>query len=96
MIFLRVFTKNFLKNMKNNPLKKKPNPNKKETILHTLKYQFSILRIKISNAKPGIPIARPTLLESASSLAIFKKKVNIDLPKNSANRPRVKKITVKK
>tara|TARA_B100001057_G_scaffold4283_1_gene3865 strand:+ start:2984 stop:3232 length:249 start_codon:yes stop_codon:yes gene_type:complete len=82
--------------MKNNPLKKKPNPNKKETILHTLKYQFSILRIKISNTKPGIPIARPTLLESSSSLAIFKKKENIALPKNRADRPKAKKITEKK
>jgi hypothetical protein len=82
--------------MKNNPLRKKPNPNKKETILHTLKYQFSILRMKISNAKPGMPIARPTLLESSSSLAIFKKKLNIALPKRSADRPKAKKSIVKK
>ena len=82
--------------MKNNPLRKKPNPNKKETILQTLKYQFSILRIKISNAKPGMPIARPTLLESSSSLAIFKKKLNIALPKSSADRPKAKKSIVKK
>ena len=78
--------------MKNNPLRKKPNPNKKDTMLHTLKYQFSTLRIKISNAKPGIPIARPTLLESSSSLAIFKKKLNIALPKSSADRPKAKKV----
>ena len=82
--------------MKNNPLRKKPNPNKKETILHTLKYQFSILRIKISNAKPRIPIARPTFLESSSSLAIFKKKPNIALPKNKVDRPKAKKSIVKK
>jgi hypothetical protein len=82
--------------MKNNPLKKKPNPNKNETILHTLKYQFSVLRIKISNAKPGIANARPTLLESPLSLAIFKKKVNIALLKNRAARLKAKKTTVKK
>tara|TARA_B100001564_G_C20652933_1_gene677739 strand:- start:215 stop:463 length:249 start_codon:yes stop_codon:yes gene_type:complete len=82
--------------MKNNPLRKKPNPNKKDTILHTLKYQFSILRIKISNAKPGIPIARPTLLESSLSLAIFKKKLNMALPKSRADRPKAKKSIVKK
>ena len=82
--------------MKNNPLRKKPNPNKKETILHTLKYQFSTLRIKIINAKPGMPIASPTLLESSSSLAIFKKKLNIALPQSSADRPQAKKSIVKK
>jgi hypothetical protein len=41
-------------------------------------------------------IARPTLLESSSSLAIFKKKLNIALPKSSADRPKAKKSIVKK
>jgi hypothetical protein len=54
------------------------------------------LRIKIINAKPGMPIASPTLLESSSSLAIFKKKLNIALPKSSADRPKAKKSIVKK
>ena len=43
-----------------------------------------------------MPIARPTLLESSLSLAIFKKKVIIPLLKNRADRPEVKKITAKK
>ena len=59
-------------------------------------YKRQILRIKINNAKPGMPIARPTLLESPSSLAIFKKKVIIALLKNRADRPKVKKINAKK
>ena len=43
-----------------------------------------------------MPIARPTLLESPSSLAIFKKKVIIALLKNRADRPKVKKINARK